>query len=309
MPKRLTTDEFISKAIAKHGTVYNYTNTNYINGRIKVNIECTLHGTFSQQPSAHLNGQGCPKCSGRGNYEPTTYNKLVTTKHANKYTYNLPSKLSANTIINIYCPVHGKFEQRASSHLEGYGCKECAYDAKAKTYSEFCSRATSVHNNQYTYMKAVFDPRNPDVTAICASHGVFVQNKSNHLQGHGCPSCYTPGFDKTKPGTLYYLRVITNHETLWKIGITNRTIEERFTAKDLKSIEVLYQYTFEKGIDASDLEKLILTTYHDYRYTGSKILRDGNTELFTKDIFNNILNNDHEEVSKLSSNQTRLVTA
>jgi len=27
--------------------------------------------------------------------------------------------------VTIICPIHGEFEQRASSHLHGYGCKKC----------------------------------------------------------------------------------------------------------------------------------------------------------------------------------------
>jgi len=284
MARKLTLKEFIDRATAVHDAMYGYGNAVYTNSSTKITIVCKVHGCFTQQPSAHLNGQGCPTCSGRGNYKLPTFRKLVGIKHKGKYLYTFPNELHADTVLKIACPYHGEFKQRASSHLEGYGCKECAYDTKANSYEEFVARATAKHGNEYGYTKNLFNKRDPGIYANCSKHGPFTQNKGNHLQGHGCPQCYTPGFDKNKPGTLYYLEVVTVSGTLWKIGITNRTIDERFTAKDLLSITVVYQHTFKSGKDASDLEKLLLKEYKHLQYDGAKVLRDGNTELFTSDI-------------------------
>ena len=46
MPVRLTTEQFIEKAIAKHGDRYDYSLVEYVNKRTKVKIGCIEHGYF-----------------------------------------------------------------------------------------------------------------------------------------------------------------------------------------------------------------------------------------------------------------------
>jgi RimJ/RimL family protein N-acetyltransferase len=60
--KKLTTEDFIERAIQKHCWKYSYTKVNYFNRRTKVTIICKDHGEFKQLPLMHLIGQGCPKC-------------------------------------------------------------------------------------------------------------------------------------------------------------------------------------------------------------------------------------------------------
>lgn len=58
--------EFINKAIAKHGMLYNYSKVNYTRNFIKVEIICQTHGSYFQTPSNHLMGKGCAKCQTYG---------------------------------------------------------------------------------------------------------------------------------------------------------------------------------------------------------------------------------------------------
>jgi very-short-patch-repair endonuclease len=53
---------FIEKAKLIHNNKYDYSLVKYINNKTKVKIICPEHGIFEQLPSAHLQGQGCPKC-------------------------------------------------------------------------------------------------------------------------------------------------------------------------------------------------------------------------------------------------------
>ena len=62
--QKLSKEEFIKKANEKHGGKYNYDKVEYVNNATKVCIICPEHGEFWQTPSAHINGQGCPKCGG-----------------------------------------------------------------------------------------------------------------------------------------------------------------------------------------------------------------------------------------------------
>lgn len=92
------------------------------------------------------------------------------------------------------------------------------------------------------------------------------------------------GFNRNKPAILYYLKVLGG--IAYKIGITNRTITERFCKKDLSKIEVLLMIEFANGSDAKKEEARILKQYKNDKYQGTKLLKDGNTELFRYDILN-----------------------
>ncbi len=60
---KLTTKEFIEKAIEVHGDKYDYNNVNYINNYTKVEIICKIHGIFEQYPKDHVYKKcNCPLC-------------------------------------------------------------------------------------------------------------------------------------------------------------------------------------------------------------------------------------------------------
>lgn len=60
--RKLTTDEWIEKAIGVHGDKYDYSKVEYVRSHDKVIIICPLHGEFSQTASNHRYGFGCKEC-------------------------------------------------------------------------------------------------------------------------------------------------------------------------------------------------------------------------------------------------------
>lgn len=126
--KRKTTTEFIAEASLIHKYKYDYSTTQYINIKTKVNIICYTHGSFTQEAKAHLRGQGCPVCANEARasfYEskgeriiveylqsnniqfirqktfPECKNKMVL-----RYDFFIPSK---NTLIEFDGEQHYKF--------------------------------------------------------------------------------------------------------------------------------------------------------------------------------------------------------
>lgn len=59
---KMTTAEFIYKAVIIHKDKYDYSLVNYINSSTKVTIVCPVHGAFSQTPNNHLRDRGCNLC-------------------------------------------------------------------------------------------------------------------------------------------------------------------------------------------------------------------------------------------------------
>ena len=74
-------------------------------------------------------------------------------------------------------------------------------------------------------------------------------------------------------------------DTRYKIGITNRTVEERFRGPDLARIRIVKTWQFAIGRAAAEREAEILRQYAGDKYYGPDILISaGSTELFTHDI-------------------------
>jgi len=58
-------DTWVMKASMVHHGAYNYHMVDYINSMVEVTIECPIHGLFTQRPSHHIQGAGCPDCTNR----------------------------------------------------------------------------------------------------------------------------------------------------------------------------------------------------------------------------------------------------
>ena len=103
--------------------------------------------------------------------------------------------------------------------------------------------------------------------------------------GRGCSACANYGLDYTAPAILYYLRIDGGGAPLYKIGITNKTIAERFTGADFARMTVLKEWEHASGYDAREQEQFILDECLEHRYDGPDVLtRGGNTELFDTDV-------------------------
>ena len=183
-----TTEDFIKRAKAVHGTKYDYSKVVYSDSNQKVEIICPIHGSFWQRPTSHLKGNGCPKCVGR-NKTTEEFIKRAKAVHGDKYDYSMVNYVDAKTNVEIICPEHGSFWQKPSNHLNGKGCPFCVGNIKLTT-EEFIAKAREVHGDKYDYSNVNYVNSNTEVEIICHEHGSFRQLPYSHLSGCGCPSCY-----------------------------------------------------------------------------------------------------------------------
>lgn len=128
-----TRQEFIEQAQKKHGDWFDYSEVEYVNTHTPVKIRCNKCGlVFQQEPSSHLAGRGCPKCSKKQTHKRVNQDMFIARAkeiHGDKYDYSKAIYQDMHTKILIICPYHGEFYQRAQSHLLGSGCPMCKYDA------------------------------------------------------------------------------------------------------------------------------------------------------------------------------------
>ena len=119
--KKMTWLDFLLKANNKHNNKFIYKDQLFENGRSKIIITCPIHGDFKQLMEAHLRGDGCASCAGCKNYNEETILEKLYDIHNNRYEYNLYDFINNRSIIEITCPIHGKFNMRAANLFNG--CK------------------------------------------------------------------------------------------------------------------------------------------------------------------------------------------
>lgn len=130
----LNQNKFIERALAVHGSRYNYSKCVYTRAHNQVIIICKEHGEFRQAAYSHLNGRGCRECSNISNglVKRTSVDELVDKFNevhgAGNYDYSNVRYKDNKTKIAIICKKHGLFKQIPSDHLRGIGCPRCGYE-------------------------------------------------------------------------------------------------------------------------------------------------------------------------------------
>lgn len=180
-------EDFIKQSQIIHNNFYCYDNVNYVNNRTKVCIICPIHGEFWQEPRHHLNGCGCPKCSGKGKTTQELIEEFKTI-HSDKYDYSKVDYVKSSQKVCVICPIHGEFYITPNHHLQGVGCPKCGGSHKSNK-DEFINKSNQIHNNRYDYSKVEYKNANTKVCIICSEHGEFWQTPQKHLSGQKCPLC------------------------------------------------------------------------------------------------------------------------
>lgn len=188
MSRQSNTETFVQKALKIHGNKYQYTKSLYKKAIEKVCIICPEHGDFFITPNNHLRGAGCSICSGNKKLTLESFILKANSIHNNKYNYSNSLLINNTSMLEIICPVHGKFNQKASHHLSGHGCRKCA-GTFPKTTEEFITEANLIHENKYNYSLVNYLQSKNSVPIICKTHGTFYQTPDKHLQGQGCYKC------------------------------------------------------------------------------------------------------------------------
>jgi hypothetical protein len=203
--KRLSREEFISRAIQIHNNVYDYSRVEYKNFTTKVEILCPTHGVFFQKAEYHLCGYGCSKCgldksAAKQRKSIVAFVNDSNKIHHYKYDYSKVEYKNWHTKVKILCPNHGEFLQSPNNHQSGHGCPKCVAEAtslqKSHTTDIFIAKAITVHGTRYDYSKTTYTKDADKVIIICPEHGEFFQVAGYHLSGHGCPACKSSNGEK-----------------------------------------------------------------------------------------------------------------
>ncbi len=191
--KKLTLLEFIDKANNVHQNKYDYRLSDYINGRTRIKIICKEHGEFLQKAASHLRGNGCKKCNFNYIMGCDKFITKANSIHEYYYTYDKVNYINNHTKIIISCKIHGDFLQAPNHHLNGKGCRSCAFDRVSKAHAmgreKFIELSNIKHNFRYDYSLVNYKNCDSDVVIICKKHGQFLQCPYYHLRSFGCRYC------------------------------------------------------------------------------------------------------------------------
>lgn len=223
--------------------------------------------------------------------------------HGDKYDYSLVEYKSSHAKIKIICKVHGVFEQSASGHLVGRGCRICGGWVKSNT-EEFILKANKKHKSNFDYSLVNYVNAKTNVKIVCRIHGCFEQTPNNHLNSKiCCPLCEnqqikerllknpvgwnynlweeagnkSKNFDSFK---VYIIKCWNNTEEFYKIGKTYRKVKERFH----NEIEMPYNFMVVKEItgqalEISKLENYLKNKNKNHKYM-PKIIFEGKHECY-----------------------------
>lgn len=242
--KKLTTEEYINKAKEKHGDLYDYTKTKYINSTTKVTITCPIHGDWETNARNHISATagkcGCPKCSGRGLSSEEWVEKFNKV-HNSKFNYSKFVYTSIYEKSIIICNTHGEFKQTPHNHSQGQQCPKCS------------RKEAWLHNSYYNMTNAQ-------------------KNKTEWLS----ILC-----------NLYIIKMTSQDEVFYKIGITNQDISKRFREHDTPYKVTLVKLIESNRFDAIMLENKLHDLHKEYKYEPKKFFK-GHTECFKE--FKGVLN-------------------
>lgn len=192
----MTKEEFIKKAIEKHGDVYDYSLVEYKNNKTPVTLICKKCGTvFKPRPLNHTHGSGCPKC-GREKANKCIsdtkedFIRKAIEKHGSKYDYSLVEYTKSNVKVKIKCnKCGGVFEQTPAMHLSGNGCSICNPPHKRLTHEEFVERLLKTHPNLEVLSE--YNGKDRKITVRCKIHDHTYETTPHRLvQGANCKYCY-----------------------------------------------------------------------------------------------------------------------
>lgn len=218
---KLTTEQIIVQFKNVHGDRYDYSEVEYVNDITKVIIVCPIekHGSFSQTPNKHKNGQGCPKCMGKNltleeKQNLIGYGKIELIEEFKK---EHGAKRKKVTYIKYKCLTKGCEyigEMSWDSIRRGCGCSACRGFTVTKN--------NSVTTKRPDLVKYFLNPK--EANSLTVSSNKKIQTI--------CPFCKTP---KNKTVTV---KNLSNYPYSCHICGDKIPITEKFVARFLSQMNI-----------------------------------------------------------------------
>lgn len=154
LSRKLGTTNILERFAEVHGNTYSYNVKDDIKLSDYIDIDCPVHGIFSQAASDHIAGKGCKQCALSASMDNTeSFIAKATFIHGDTYDYTDTHYIDNNTQVVIKCKVHGSFLQTPRIHKSGSGCQSCGEVAKQFASYKRANKATKLYIVYFTDLK------------------------------------------------------------------------------------------------------------------------------------------------------------
>ena len=183
--------------------------------------------------------------------EATKYNTRNTFKHSSSGAYQAMLKLGITDKVCL--------------HMDLPKCVKYTYEQLSQEALKYTTKSEFKRNSYGPYQAA-------------CRHAEFDQMTS-HMED-------ASKFSMLKPSILYYFKIWLEDVPIWKIGVTNYSVEDRYYRRDIDRMEDILEIQLTSGAEAYAAEQTIIKTYKEFKYSGPTPFTDGTgiTECFKHDI-------------------------
>lgn len=145
----------------------------------------------------------------------------------------------------------------------------------------FLMKVKELYSDFYDYSEVKYIDATTKIIIICPIHGRFRRVPSMHLHGSGCQKCARENTNKSSikynitlaernkeswiniPATVYKIDLKSQRESFSKIGITKRSIKQRFNGRLPYEITKVNEIKVDL-YEATYIEKILLEEYKQY---------------------------------------------
>ncbi|MDC0184127.1 zinc-ribbon domain-containing protein [Candidatus Poseidoniales archaeon] len=213
MPRRLTREEYISRARDVHGDKYDYSRLVYVDLRTTITIGCEVHGWVTNHPEQHLKGGGCWECANTtpkpgkslGELWPNLVEEWHPDNEGTAFDFMPRSKKNKKWICSkcnhqFEMGIQARTDTRSSAGTKetGRGCTSCSghevhtdgSNSLAVEFPEIASEFDLEKNAPLT-PETIRSGTSKMVDWICSkcSHEWNARLNSRTLNGNGCNAC------------------------------------------------------------------------------------------------------------------------
>lgn len=267
----------------------------YLGNKTKTSFACDAGHEWSALPQNVRKGMGCRVCSlGRKGLRSRLLESDVRDRIKEKHSgrVRLVSEYKGTKRLGAFvCDQGHEWSALVNWVLMGHGCNECSLGRvnklKCKPAADARRQVKEAHGDRIKIIGG-YTAASRKAHFLCECGHSWRAVVSRIIRGGGCPVCQQKfGFNELGEATLYYFAVKSpDGQTLYKIGVTNRSPEERFAKfVDRYRLRLVAQWHFSTGAEALSVERMIIRRFNDYAYRGQAfLLGGGNTEMFVEDV-------------------------
>lgn len=189
-PDNIKLGNFLKRILPITGDRYCFIRNTIIKSREKLEVICSIHGSFFMTQAHLLEGKNCPKCSGKHRYTTEEFIAECKNKYQDRFDYSNTVYTTAHSYISVKCNICSSgFKTKAYTHLQKGSCLTCS-GLRNKTTEEFIEASKSKFGDWFTYNNTKYINNKTKVSIYCKEHGeIFVIPDVHLASKYGCIHC------------------------------------------------------------------------------------------------------------------------